>query len=246
MRLAAQGGPWAQLRTGTVARATGGTALVVVGAAAFEAAIIVPFGVTDPGAFVPAEGALVLVGQQESSWAVLGQVLGASGNLIINGSFEETIPGSFPDPWTLYSVSGSASVSVVSDVTPVAGSNSALVESSDASVSLLYSNPIAVTAGNTVQFSAFATGVYDEGAAHTADAALLALWFSDDANLYPTTSSPDTLLDSAADIPSTPVWTPLSGSVTAPVTGYVRCALRSTLTGDQAMAWEFAVGRLIT
>lgn len=245
--LAAQDGPWAQLRTGTVAQASGGTAIVVVGATSFEASVIVPFGVTDPGSAVPSVGALVMVGRQDSSWAVLGQVLGASGNLIVNGSFEDTIPGTFPDPWTLYQLTGTSGAVVVNDVTPVAGANAVAIESASASAtSYLYSNPIPVTAGDTVQFSAFVGGVYDDAATPTADASLYALWFANDTDLYPTTSSPDTLLDSVTDVPAAPPWTPMSGSVIAPVSGYVRAALFSSLTSDQVLVWDFAVARRFT
>jgi hypothetical protein len=246
-QIATQGGPWAQLRTGTVVEASGGTAIVVVGATTFPASIIVPFGVTNPGAAVPAPGALVLVGRQDASWAVLGQILGASGNLIENGSFEGSPPGTAPAGWTLYNVTGTAAAVVVDDVSPVAGSQAVSIGTASASsTSFLYSNPIAVNAGNTVQISAFASGRYEDGDPQTADASLYALWFLNDTDLYPTTSSPDTLVATATDLPQAPPWTPLSGSVVAPVSGFFRAALFTSITTDQSVLWDFAVGRRLT
>lgn len=242
--IATQDGPWAQLRTGTVVEASGGTAVVLVGATTFEASIIIPFGVADPGSAVPAPGTLVMVGRQDSSWAVIGQILGASGNLVANGSFEDSGPGTFPVGWELYEITGTAGVVVVSDVTPVAGTNAVEVETASASsTSYLYSNPIEVTAGDTVQISAFVSGAYEEDAPQTADASLYALWFAQDTDLYPTTASADTLVDSAADVPQALPWTPLSGSVTAPVTGYLRAALFSSITDTQSLIWDFVVVR---
>lgn len=244
MLIAAQDGPWAQLRTGTVVQASGGTAVVVVGAAAFEASIIVPFGVTDPGSAVPAEGTLVMVGRQDSTWAVLGRVLGVSGNLVVNGSFELSGPGTDPEGWTLRALTGTAGASVVGDVSPVAGTNAvAITTVSASSTSYLYSNPIPVTAGDTFQVSGFAGADYEDTATPTADASLYALWFANDTDLYPTTSSPDTLIDSATDIPAAPPWTPLSGTVTAPVSGFMRVALFSSIASDQTLLWDFIVAR---
>lgn len=245
--IAAQDGPWAQLRTGTVERASGGTAVVVVGATSFEASIIVPFGIDDPGAAVPAPGTLVMVGRQDASWAVLGRILGASGNLVTNGSFEDSLPGTFPEGWTLYDLTGLSSAEVVGDIGPVAGTNAVYITTASASgVSYLYSNPIAVDAGDVMQLSAFAGADYEDTSPVTADAALYALWFAEETDVYPTTSSADTLVDSATDIPQVLPWTPLSGSVTAPVTGYMRLALHTTIASDQGMYWDFAVARRFT
>ena len=243
--LAAQDGPWAQLRTGTVIEASGGTAVVLVGATEFEASIIVPFGVADPGAAVPAPGDLVMVGRQDASWAVLGAVLGASGNLIENGSFEESDPGTVPSGWTFYLITGTGEAVVVAEPS-VAGTNAVSVTTSSASAtSYLYSSPIEVRAGDRIQVSAFVGAVYDDAATPTADAALYALWFASETDTYPTTSSPNTLVDSATDVPAVTPWTPLSGVVTAPVTGYLRLALYSSLTADQELIWDFAVARRI-
>lgn len=244
MAIAAQDGPWAQLRTGTVVQASGGTAVVVVGATSFEASIIVPFGVSDPGSSVPAEGTLVMVGRQDSSWAVLGRVLGVSGNLVYNGSFELSGPGSDPDGWTLYAILGTADAGVVGGISTVAGTNAVEVSTvSLASESFLYSAPIPVSTGDTFQISGFVGGVYDDTSAPTADAALFALWFANEGDLYPTVSSPNTLVDSDTGIAALPPWTPLSGTVTAPVDGFMRVALNSEIAADQALLWDFIVAR---
>lgn len=245
--VAAKNGPWAQLRTGTIAQASGGTAVVVVGAASFEASILVPFGVIDPGAAVPPPGALVMVGRQDASWCVLGQILGTSGNLIENGSFEDSEDGSFPVGWQFTNVTGTSAVVVINDPNPVAGLNVAQVSTSDAAASsYLYSSPVDVLAGDVLQVAAFAGGRYDEGAAETADGQLYALWFANSTNLYPTTSSADTLIETGTDLPEVPPWTSLSGSVTAPVSGVMRLALRSSISSDQRVIWDFATVRKVT
>lgn len=245
--LATQDGPWAQLRTGTIERASGGTAVVVVGASSFEASIIVPFGIDDPGSAVPAPGTLVMVGRQDSSWAVLGSILGASGNLIENGSFEDSLPGTFPASWTLYDITGTSSAEVVNSVGTVAGDNAVYITTASVMASsFLYSSAVPVTDGDVLQLSAFAGADYEDTSPVTADAELYALWTAEETDVYPIRSAPDTLVDAASDIPQVPPWTPLSGTVTAPVTGYMRLALRSHITSDQAMYWDFAVVRRFT
>ena len=242
--LAAQDGPWAQLRTGTVVEATGSTVVVLVGAATFTASIIAPFGITDPSTAVPPVGTLVAVGRQDSSWTVFGSVLGASGNLLLNGSFEDTPVGSPPDNWVLYNASGVAEALVTDIASPVAGTQVLAVTAiTPPSVSIVYSSPVAVVAGERYQLSVFVGGEYAGTAAQDADAALLALWFADDTALYPTTASPDTTIASATDVIPSPPWTPLSGSVIAPVTGVLRLGLQSRVAADQTLLWDFATVR---
>lgn len=245
--LAAQDGPWAQIRTGTVVAASGSVASVLVGAATFPASVVVPFGIPDPAAAVPAPGTLVAVGRQDSSWTVFGSILGVSGNLIPNGSFEDGIPGEPPPLWTLYQVSGEATALTEFSSLAVAGDQVAAVDVvAGPSTSLLYSEPVPVVTGQRVQLAAFAGAVYDEGVAQDADAAVLALWLAQDTDVYPTTSAPDSVVASAVDVVPVPPWTSLSGNVISPVTGFVRIALRSVLTAGQTMLWDFATVRTLS
>jgi hypothetical protein len=246
--LAAQDGPWTQTRTGVVVEATGSTAIILVGATTFSASITVPFGVTDTSAAVPAPGTLVTVLRQDSSWTIIGQVFGVSNNLILNGSFEDSPPGSFPVNWNFYNISGSSDVSVVDNDSAVNGDQVLKVSTTDAlaAASYTYSSPVNVDIGDVIQLSVFVGAAYEEGTAETADAALYALWFANDTNLYPTTSSADTLIASANDVIPSPPWTPLSGQIAAPVTGVVRLALRSSIIGGQNLLFDFAFVRKIS
>lgn len=245
MTLASKDGPWAQLRTGTVVEASGSTVTVLVGATTFTASVVAPIGVVNPT--VPPPGTYVVVGRQDSSWIVFGAILGASVNLILNGSFEDNEPGTVPTPWIVYQGTGSIDATVEEVRDAVAGNNILVVATSSASSNgIVYSSPIDVTAGDRLQLSVFVSALYDAGVAETADGVLLALWFNTDADLYPTTSSPDTVVATGTDVVSRPPWTPLSGTITAPVTGVMRLGLRSILDGGQELHWDFAVVRRIT
>lgn len=244
--LAAQDGPWAQLRTGIVVESSGVNAVVLIGASTFTASVVVPFGISDPGDSIPVVGSLVAVGRQDSSWTIFGTILGASGNLIENGSFEESLPGTFPSGWSLYDVSGTSAAAVQAIGSPVTGSNVVSVDAITApATSILYSSPVEVTAGETLNLSVFAGAEYDLLTPQTADASLVALWFASDTDAYPTTSSPDTTVATATDVIPSPPWTPLSGSVTAPVTGFVRLGLRTVVDVGQTVYYDFATLRRI-
>jgi hypothetical protein len=245
LKLAAQGGPWAQLRTGVVVESAGSTVTVLVGATTFEASVVAPVGVVNPA--VPPPGTYVVVGRQDSSWIVFGSILGASVNLIENGSFEEDEAGSTPSGWITYQATGTILPTVETVTDAVVGSNILVVTTSTATANgIVYSSPVDVNAGDRIQLSVFASALYDGGIPETADAELLALWFNTDADLYPTTSSPDTVVATAADVLPRPPWASLSGTVTAPVTGVMRLGLRSVLDAGQEMHWDFAVVRRIT
>lgn len=245
MVLAGRDGPWAQLRTGTVVEASGSSVSVLIGATTFVASVIIPFGIPDPSAAVPPVGSLVAVGRQDSSWTVFGSVLGASGNLILNGSFEDGAPGSFPADWTVYATTGAVSVSVEAVTGAVNGTQVTTVTTASTltSTGLLYSSPVEVTAGLRYQLSAFVGAEYEEGTAETADADILALWFDDDVALYPSVTDPDVSVAAATDVVPAPPYTPLSGSVVAPVTGFLRLALRSVVAPGQTLLWDYATVR---
>lgn len=241
MILAAQDGPWAQIRTGVIANAAGSVATVVVGAAAFEASVLVPFGTTDPAAATPLPGTLVAVARQDSSWIVLGQILGASGNLILNPQFEDSPAGDPPVNWTLYNVLGVSDGEVITDPGAVAGANVlSVTTTSAAATSIVYSSPVVVEAGETLQLSAFVSALYEDGIAETANSDLLALWFANETDAYPTTSSADTVVSSVTNVLAQPVWSAMSGQVTAPVSGFMRLGLRSAITPGQTLLYDFA------
>lgn len=242
--LASSSGPWAQVRTGTVSAATLGQATVVVGGTSFQASYLLPFGVTPTAATIPQVGDLVSVVRQDASWQILGRVAGAGPNLITNGSFESGAPSSFPQSWTLFNITSTSSATVT-DAVSVDGSRSALVLANDAvnAESYLYSSPVSVTAGDVMSLSAYAGAFYVAGTPIAVNAGLYALWFANETNLYPATSSADSLITSATNVPAAPPFTPLSGTVTAPVTGFMRLALRSTVNDGTGMVWDFAVVR---
>lgn len=243
--LAAKDGPWAQLRTGTVVESSGSTVTVLVGSTVFTASVVAPVGVVNPA--VPPPGTYVVIGRQDASWIVFGSILGASVNLIDNGSFELDEPGSPPSSWVVYQGTGTIDPTVEAVEDAVAGNNILVVATSTATANgIVYSSPVDVTAGDRLQLSAFVSALYDAGVAEDADAVLLALWFASDTDLYPTTSSPDTTVATATDVVTRLPWTSLSGTITAPVTGVMRLGLRSILTGGQELHWDFAVVRRIT
>lgn len=234
--IAASSGPYAQVRTGTVASATAGSAVVVVGGSSFPASFISPYQ--------PAAGDLVAVIRQDASWMILGRVAGAGDNLAVNGSFEQSAPGTTPSGWTLYEIT-SSSTAVVTDSVSVDGGQSALVTATTATTatSYLYSEPIPVTAGDSLTLAAYAGASLGANAPVSVDAALYALWFAAPTDLYPSTSSADTLVASGTDIVPAPPWTALSGTVTAPVTGWMRVGLRSTVQDTTGVVWDFVTAR---
>lgn len=242
--LSASSGPPAQVRTGTVAAATKGSVTILVGGTTFQASYVLPFGQEATAANMPIVGTLVSVVRQDATWQCLGRIAGAGENLIDNGSFEETGVGTFPQDWILYNLVGTSSAVVMDDFA-VDGGNSALVLSNSAASgqSFLYSTPAAVTAGEKFSLSAYAGASYGANSPVAVDASLYALWFSNDTNLYPTTSSADSLIATATNVVQAPPFTPLSGTVTAPVTGFVRLALRSTVADTTGMLWDFAILR---
>lgn len=238
--LAAQGGPFAQMRTGTVVSFTTNQALVSVGGSTFTASYLEGTALTS--------GALVACLQQQGSWLVLGILAGVGPNLLAEGnpSFEASAPGSFPALWFQANLSGVSTITVVTDPNAPAGTQVAAVSGlAVGTQSYLYSQPIPVTSGNQFSVSVYAGGDYQPSDALTADAALTALWFANDTNLYPTTSSPDTVISTSNNLGQLPPYATLGGNVTAPVTGFMRIALRSTTETAQRVLWDSVIVRSI-
>lgn len=233
---ALENGPWAQLRTGIVTAASTTSLTVLVAGTQVPAAF--PKGTT----FLV--GDLVMIARQDASWAVLYAIAGFGPNEIQNPSFELSGTGMPPALWFFADIIGISQVSVAQSASVPDGDQYAEVFSDSAtSQSYLYSSAIAVTAGDVFNVSAYVTGFYAIDAPQTADAALVGLWFADSDDLYPTTSSADIVIATYTDVPSGPPFVQLSGQVTAPVTGFFRLALRSTLAVNQSLGWDLAVAR---
>lgn len=229
-------------RIGVVTLATTNSMFVDVGGTVMEVAFLAPF--TSGTIVPPAAGTVVHLVRQDASWIATGAVIGTGSNSVLNPSFEESVPGSFPAQWQTYNISGSSTVSVVDIVDAPDGDFAARVYSAVASVHYLYSSPIAVQAGETWSLSAFAGGDYGGGPT-TADAAIVGLWFANSTDLYPTTSSADALVTSDLDLPQYPPFHALFQTVAVPVTGFMRVALRSTLAAGQALVWDSVVARRV-
>lgn len=240
--VAAENGPFAQLRTGVVSSATANQIIVNVGGSSIPASWVAPFGVTNP--VPPVLGDLVVVVRQDASWTVLGRVAGAGSNKVVNPSFEISTANDFPDGWFVHDITGGSSVSVVEFPGAPDGFNIVTVTTDSASAShYLYSSPIAVATGEQWALSAYVGG---DGASLTADAALFALWFANPTNLYPTTSAADTSVATLSNVPQSPPFQTLSGVVTVPAaTTHMRVAARSTITPDSPLRWDLLLARRV-
>ncbi|MGW0034667.1 hypothetical protein ACWDXD_33240 [Streptomyces sp. NPDC003314] len=237
---AAVPGPYARMRTGTVVSFTTNQATVSVGGSTFTAAYL-------RGTTLSA-GALVACLQQEGTWLILGVLAGVGDNLLANAnpSFEASAPGSFPAMWFQADLSGTSSIAVEAATSAPGGTQVAAVGGSAVGTqSYLYSQPILVTAGDQFTVSAYAGGDYQPSDTPGADAALTALWFATDTALYPTTSSPDTVIATSNDLVQSPPYATLGGTVTAPVTGFMRIALRSTTEASQMVRWDSVIVRRV-
>lgn len=233
-------GRFTESRIGIVVTATPNSMTVDVGGAVFPVAFLAPFTAT--AITPPAAGTVVQIMRQDASWVAQGRVVGAGSNSVLNPSFEESPQGSFPLSWQSADVSGVSSTTVTDVPGAPDGDLVARVFSAQASVHYLYSSPIPVLAGDVWSLSASVGGDYGGGAA-TADAAVVALWFANATDLYPTTSSADIVVNSFVDVPQFPPFQAVYGNVTAPVGGFMRVALRSTLAAGQALVWDAVTAR---
>lgn len=238
--LAAQNGPFAIMRTGLVSSFAPNQLVITVGGTTF------PASYRQGDTFAP--GDLVQALNQDATWFVLGKLAGVGENLLapFNPSFEDSDPGTFPTSWFFADLSGSSSA-VVQEFSPAPdGAQVAAVScSGPAAQSYLYSSPIPAVTGDQFSVSAYAGGAYELSDTHTADAAIVALWFANDTNLYPTTSSADQVISTAVDVAQAPPFTTLSGTITAPVTGFLRVALRSDLAATQRLLYDNVILRSV-
>lgn len=233
-------GPFTQSRIGTVVLATPNTLFVDVGGTVMEVAFLLPFLST--AVSPPAAGTVVQLIRQDASWVAVGRVVGTGSNPILNPSFEDSEPGSFPVNWQTADISGVSTVAVTTTTSAPSGTRVARVFSAQASEHYLYSSPIAVNSGEIWSLAAFVGGDYG-GGAQTADAKIDAMWYANMTDLFPTVSSPSITVVTSTDAPQYPPFRAISGSVTAPVTGFMRVALRSILAAGQALVWDAATAR---
>jgi hypothetical protein len=240
--IAAEDGPYAQVRVGVVSSATANQVIVNVGGSSVPASWVAPFGVTNPAP--PILGDLVVVLRQDASWTVLGKVAGAGANQVLNPSFEISTTGDFPDDWFVAQLTGTSVVSVQQFADAPDGENIVLVTTDSATAThYLYSSPIPVETGQQWAVSAYVGG---DGAL-TADAALFGLWFANATNLYPTTSAADTSIATLNNVPQSPPFQTLSGTVTVPAaTTHMRVAVRSSITPDSPLRWDFVLARRVS
>jgi hypothetical protein len=224
------------MRTGTIVSQDASQVIVSVGGQQFPAM----YGEGQ----VYESGQLVVLLRQDATWAVLYAMAGAGPNEVQNPSFELSGTGMPPINWNFADLTNLSQVTVVAgEDLPDGGQFAQVFSDAATSSSYLYSSAIGATAGEQFSLSAYVRGFYDVDAPQTADAALVALWFANASDLYPTTSSADIVVDTFTDVPSGPPFVQLAGVVTAPVTGFLRVALRSTLAINQSLGWDFVVGR---
>jgi len=233
-------GAFTESRIGTVVLATPNTMFVRVGTTVMEVGFLLPFTAT--AVSPPAAGTVVHLVRQDASWVATGRLVGTGSNAVLNPSFEESQPGSQPVQWQVADISG-ASTAITTTVTDAPdGTQAARVFSAQASDHYLYSAPIAVNAGDIWSIAAFVGGDYN-GGPQTADAKIDAMWFANMTDLYPTVSSASINVVTSNDVPQHPPYRVVSGTVTAPVSGFMRVALRSTLGAGQALVWDAVSAR---
>jgi len=228
-------GPRARIRTGTVTAASPNSLTVDVAGTSVPASFLRSADIV--------EGDLVALLEQGGSWLALGAIAGVGPNTIVNPSFEDELAG-----WTVYQVTG-VTAAVVQGPTDLAvdGDFYLEVQTADATAtSIVYSSAFPVIAGQEYSVSAYVWGSYDPGATPDADAELLGLWFANSTDLYPTTSSADTVIASIANVPLRPPVSTLSGTVTVPATGYMRVGLRSVLSPTGTLGYDLVIAREVT
>lgn len=196
----------------------------------------------------PLAGDLVALGRENATWLVLGALAGVGPNSVVNPSFEQdgTTTG-VPSHWRLFSIAGAATASAQATGFAVDGTYELVVASGTAAQdTYVYSDPIAVAPGQQWSVSAFATASYPPAAPTDADIALYGLWFANDTNLYPTTSSADTLIAQVNNIAAAPQHTSVSGTVTVPGgANFMRVATRSMAVASISMIWDLVTARRI-
>lgn len=229
-----------ELQTGTVTAVSATTLNVNIRGVTIKAAYLASYSAV--------VGDLVAIARQDATHLVLGRLAGVGTNAVLNPSFEQdgAISG-VPTSWNFSTLSGAPTVSVLQTGFAPDGLFELAVSAGAASQdSYVYSNPIAVSPGQQWAVSAFASAVYPSGAPQNATASLYGLWFADDTNLYPTTSSADTLIAQALNLSQAPVHASVSGNVTVPAgAAFMRVGLRSVSVAQIVMLWDLVTARRI-
>lgn len=232
---------FSRMRTGTVITVNPFFALVDVGTTQIPAAYV--------RQSAPEIGDVVAVLRQGATWMILGTTSASGENLVQNASFERVSDGDAePLLWTQYQVTNVSRFESVTDPSAVDGTRVLEVTPVGAltGTSLVYSQPISVVDGQTVELSAYANGFYPADNPNTADASLRALWFADAIDLYPTTSAADSTIATVNNIAENEVMTLLRGTVVVPVGAvFMRVGLRSVVEFGTGLHWDFATARVI-
>lgn len=227
-------------RVGLVATVTSTSLTLLIGDSPVPSAYI--------DSYAPQIGDLVAVLWQDSTLVTIGRLAGAGENLVVNPSFEDGGEnGGTPPSWFLAQLSGTATASTVDTGAAVSGTLELAVSSgAGASNTYVYSQPIPVTPGEQWALSGYTSAAYPSGAP-TADAGLVALWFANDTNLYPTTAAADTVVATATDVGPLPTHASVSGTVTVPgAAAFMRVATRSTTAAaDITMYWDLITCRRV-
>lgn len=238
--IAAMGGADVELANGTVTLVNANLLTVLVRGTTIQSAFI--------GPTPPEVGSLVALIRDRWTWLCLGRLGGVGINQVQNFSFEDdgTIL-TVPSKWFLHQISGAGAPRTVESGAAPDGSFELAVDAGVAAQdTYVYSSPISVITGQQWAVSGFASAIYPLAAPITADAALYALWFANDTNLYPTTSAADTLIAQSNDIGPFPTHVPVSGTVTVPAaTTYMRVATRSLSAAGVTVLWDAVIARLI-
>ena len=236
-------GLFTESRIGTVVLATPNTMFVDVGGTTMEVGFILPFLST--AVSPPAPGTVVHLVRQDASWVAVGRLVGTGSNLVMNPSFEDSLPGAQPTLWYVVDISG-VSTAIVADIPGAPdGDFVARVYSAQASDHYLYSSPIPVNTGEQWSVAAFVGGDYG-GGAQTARARIDVMWFANATDLFPVVSAASTNAADRLNVPQYPPFQTLYGTVTVPAaTFFMRVALRSTLAAGQALIWDAVTARKV-
>lgn len=230
----------AEMGTGTVVSVSATTLQVLVRGTTITAAYVAQYT-------TPLVGDLVAFMRQDSTWLVLGRLAGVGQNQVLNFSFEDDgDSGSTPSNWNVANIAGAGTARPTRTGYAPAGQFELAVSSNAAAQdTYVYSNPIAVAPGQQWAVSALASAIYPT-LTLDATAALYGLWFANNTNLYPTTSSADTLIAQAVNIQAAPIHTSLSGTVTVPAaTSFMRIATRSTSPASEVVLFDVVIARRV-
>jgi hypothetical protein len=230
----------AEMGTGTVVSVSATTLQVLARGTVIVAAYLARY-------VTPVVGDLVAFVRQDSTWLVLDRLAGVGANAVLNFSFEDDGDSPFvPSNWTLYNIAGVGTAHPSNTGFAPAGIFELAVSSNGAvQDTYVYSAPIPVAPGQQWALSALASAVYPT-ATLNANAALYALWFANNTNLYPTTSSADTLVAQANNINAEPIHTSLSGTVTVPAaTNFLRVATRAISPAAEVVLFDVVIARRV-